>query len=605
MSDSCSDSISATLWAQLGCGGASLITPGASNRNRLLLPQPPVPLMSGSYTEPQRYCIYCVTMVHLRHRSLQSPSCEHSLAMPPLPLWRHANAWVLARALIAFILLLVTGSSCVPSRGESGTASLALHERSVEFVAGSSASSVTLYLAGEGVRAVDERCSAANGQVRCDVGDVEPGAVVEVANRGASAAAASWFDEGGPFLRYSRIPSESSSLFFPPALAERTPSRDDVPWVGDPAFDPDTLSSSVREWYEILWDALRDAPPAERTRGEDQYHVARTLNLEVTALLLALAETGDLRILDQIDAAMQVAREGLRDAWLDGTRDGYRGWLFLRDDDHHQGRDTRILDDMMAHGMVAAVAYAYFVNRFQQSPGGVDYNARFEFWVDYLLHDFEGKWRERNDVSTGFPFAEKTLTHSEIGMLRYYVYMGAMGYQEHQREAVGGARAMLRHFQAVDSPGGEAFVFDHGFADREHGMTMTNYARYTMPIILEFAVLDISVFEEAVLAAFANTVAYHLLDQTPPFEPTDLMGPDVGGGESVAGIVQSRAALEGVRTGVNRFVFFAPFVRYDSSGRIMDAVDVAFDEVRGREMIILAANMVFAEGKSGPGGTSR
>ena len=96
----------------------------------------------------------------------------------------------------------------------------------------------------------------------------------------------------------------------------------------------------------------------------------------------------------------------------------------------YYGKDTIALDDMMAHGMVAAVTYAYYLNRLKRSPSGVDYNERFTFWIRYLRDDFERKWRVRSGRQQSFPFVHHTLTHPNVGILRYYEYMSRMGFPD-------------------------------------------------------------------------------------------------------------------------------------------------------------------------------
>jgi hypothetical protein len=173
--------------------------------------------------------------------------------------------------------------------------------------------------------------------------------------------------------------------------------------------------------------------------------------------------------------------------------------------------------------------------------------------------------------------------------------MGLMGFEEHRAEGEAAGRLMRRHFLSVDTPGGEAYVFDHGFDDREFSAAPTTYARYTMPIVLELALMGLERFRESDMRRFANTVAHLMLDEE-PFEPESLLAPDVAGGRAMAGLLKSQGAREGTRVGSLRFPYYVPFARFDESGRIVGAVDAALEPMLGNphQRIVLSAGMLFA-----------
>ena len=60
-------------------------------------------------------------------------------------------------------------------------------------------------------------------------------------------------------------------------------------------------------------------------------------------------------------------------------------------------------------------------------------------------------------------------------------------------------------------------------------MAPTNYARYTMPMLVELGMNGVPAFDREFLAPFGNTVAYLMLNRE-PFEHADLLASDVGGG---------------------------------------------------------------------------
>jgi hypothetical protein len=509
--------------------------------------------------------------------------------------------------------LLLLGA-CVPALAEPGGARLEVGHQAAVIVTDANAGDVVLYLSGTGLELDDRDCERQEDGWACEFGGGRTRSALSLEISGRVEAAAALYrlprsDTPFPLMARAEFKGEEVMgeevtrvedvgvrepvLPLPPTVRAMAPDPGDAAWVGRSDFEPSGLGERASRWYQELLERTGSAEMMSAARSGNLYDVARYMNLHVTALLLTFSETRDLKLLDVIDEAMQSARDELRDAWLDGTRDGYRGWLYTQEanaDTRYFGKDNLEIDEMMAHGMVAAVTYAYYLNRFSESPGGVDYNERFQFWSDFLINDFEAKWRERNDVKRGFPFVDKFLTHPKVGMMRYLYYMGLLGYERHAREARKMADDIAEHFKRVETPGGDAYVFDHGF-DEPYGMVRTIYARYTLPVILELSLTGLKPFDEEFVRPFANTVAYLLLDRE-PFESEGLLAPDVGGGKKHAGISRSDAARSKVRYDSNRLPEFVPFIRYDESGRILDAVRETNDDINAYRTI-LAAGMVF------------
>lgn len=176
-----------------------------------------------------------------------------------------------------------------------------------------------------------------------------------------------------------------------PARAARAPLSLQV----DPAFTATSLGSAQALWYNRLLGAM----PASATLANnimtsgDVYTTGRDGGNYVEALLMGLRATGDRQFLDRVYDLTELARGKLRDAWLDGTTDGYTDWLWLADSTNatFYGKDTNWLDESIASGNVALWTWAFQVNR------GVDpkFAAAADFWRGWLETQFLAKWYHR------------------------------------------------------------------------------------------------------------------------------------------------------------------------------------------------------------------
>jgi hypothetical protein len=500
------------------------------------------------------------------------------------------------------VLVVLLFTACVPTLQADAQAELSLLDSELRFETEQDLEEVVIYLEGDDLRLDDDRCANGSGAWECRFEDVDDDKKLYLALSGElTAAAAVWGPptDGRPYPLVSRAYIENDTpdppLPLPSRLKAMAPEREDHPWAGDPEFDPEELPEAAARWYGELMKLIEEGEMRADASSGNLYQIGRYTNLDVTALLLAFAKTGDLRLLDGIDEAMQLARDELRDEWRNGSEDDYLGWLYLRnskDESRYYGKDNIELDDMMAHGMVAAVTYAYYLNRFNESPSGVDYNERFQFWIDYLLNHYEAKWRERNDVRKGFPFVRKGLIHPTVGMVRYLHYMGLMGYERHARAAADLAEELADHFKLVETAGGDAYVYDHGFGGERYGMPPTTYARYTMPVMLELAITGLEPFGVELVEPFANTIAFLMLGDE-PFSTKGLLAADIGGGERAGGVRASEFVDEDERYDSNRFPALTPFGRFDDSGRIFEVVERIGDKITS-DRLVLAAGMVYA-----------
>jgi hypothetical protein len=294
---------------------------------------------------------------------------------------------------------------------------------------------------------------------------------------------------------------------------------------GDPSFSATKLSSETKLWHDRLWAAIsnsRQSPnPTELAGSNNLYDYGRGLNTYITSLLHAFRATGDLRILDEIDRLTQIMRSKLKDSSIltvggsSPKSDGYLNWIYNRDNEY-KGTDVHEMDDMLTHSMVAAVAYAFYVNR--------DLNAKYEeranFWTGYLKNHFEAKWRARKKKATGFPFLEKKLTHTYAQWNRYHYYMYKLtGEKGYHNEAVRMAQVIKNGVKTVSTSIGQAATWDHGMphnGGKAHGPQPSNYARYTIQAMADLSLEGFSVYaEHGFMERVAHTVAALVLNKAP------------------------------------------------------------------------------------------
>ena len=323
----------------------------------------------------------------------------------------------------------------------------------------------------------------------------------------------------------------------PPALSGPAPNPlpserhfDGKPFSlrGDADFSPGDLDADQRVWFDRTWTAIANSSSNANSWASsgNLYDYGRQLNLYVHQLLTGLRATGDLRFLDEAERLSRLMEAELTDEWLDGTKDGYRGWLYLRNSTTHYGKDLHVMDEMLTHSGVAAIMYALYINRDLPSPSGIDYGVRADFWYDYLKNDFEAKWRDRRNTPTGFPFLERDLTHPTAQWIRYHHYMGLRsGDDGYTKEAQRLAAIIDRVLVPTSTPKGDAFVWCHRPSNDCLYAQPTNYARYTINAIVDMTWEGL--FTEHDLAKLATTVSHFVIDNG-----IDGLAPDVHGGET-------------------------------------------------------------------------
>jgi hypothetical protein len=350
---------------------------------------------------------------------------------------------------------------------------------------------------------------------------------------------------------------------------------------GDPSFDAALLAGTHAVRYDLLLEAIDEAdddlePMRLAARG-DVYVYAHTLQAYVQSVLATFRLTGDLELLDHVDEIAQVMRSKLRDAWrgtldgTNGTKDGYLNWVYAYgDDEAARGKDTSRGSEMKTHAMVAMIAHALDLNRDLESPGGRDYGAHADFWRDYLVNHFEAKWRERNDVPTGFPFLMRPHTHTYSAWMRYHYYMSRLtGEAGYHAEANRMADVIWGELRPVETATGIAYVWarsvlaEGGAADDLHP---TTHARFVFGDVVEMHLEGFHRWASAEeMARYARTFTELIIDDQEPVR--NGFAADIGGGRARAGL---RSDASWPRLSADRFRLssYALLGAWDETGRL-------------------------------------
>src|SRR5690606_28142148 len=317
-------------------------------------------------------------------------------------------------------------------------------------------------------------------------------------------------------------------------------------------------------------DYYPDAVAAAETGN--LYQIGRVVNVHVTTLLTLFRYTHDLRLLDAVDLAMQAARATLADT----NGDGYRNWRWLQDPRNPKwyGDDYHVMDEIMTHGLVAAVAWAYQNNRRLVSPAGIDYGERADFWRRYLKNDFEPKWQARNDV-TDYRYLRVDLMHPYLQAIRYYHYMGLITSDNRYTErAEKLAEDLLRELHEVSTDGGPAYVWGMGLRTKGSAVRYiqpTLYANYTVLTMQELALEGMQPFADPeFMPKVARTITNFVIDNG-----SEDFSLDIGGNRAVAGLdaaphIADDAAYERATRAHWVIMSYSSLAHYDATGTIAE-----------------------------------
>jgi hypothetical protein len=355
-----------------------------------------------------------------------------------------------------------------------------------------------------------------------------------------------------------------------------------VPMSGDTGFDESALPAEVVPYYQAVFNTLRrpDYYPNALAAAQtgNLYQLGRVVNVHVTTLLTLFRYTHDLRLLDAVDVPMQAARAVLSDS----NGDGYRNWRWLQDPRNPQwyGDDYHVMDEIMTHGLVAAVAWAYQNNRRLDSPGGVDYGERADFWRRYLKNDFEPKWQARNNVSD-LRYLRVDLMHPYLQEIRYYHYMGLLtadsGYTQRAERL---AEDLREELHEVPTDTGLAYVWGMGLRSKGSAVRYvqpTLYANYTVQTMQDLALEGMAPFADPeFMTEVARTVTSFILDNG-----SEDFSIDIAGNRAIAGLdpaphVADDAAYERATRAHWSIMSYSSLAHYDPTGAIAAVNEAVF-----------------------------
>ncbi len=348
---------------------------------------------------------------------------------------------------------------------------------------------------------------------------------------------------------------------------------------GNPNFSPGQLSSEMQVWHTRLWEGIEYANnseerlnPETRASSGDLYSMGRFLNVHITTLLSALRVTKDLALLDEVDRLMEMARAELADT----NADGYQNWRFLAESSGSSelyGDDFHEMDEILAHSMVAAVAYALSEN----ASFDRRYEEHAQFWLDYLKNDFEAKWRKRNDVPFGLPFISKNLMHPYVQFIRYNLYMYKLTDDTtYYSEANRMADLVLRQVRDVYTADGPAYVWNQRFLpEAETSETLSCqpfvYLQYTFQAFQDLAMEGFSVFDNAFMQRVATSMTALVIEDS-----YRSFAEDICGGTFQAGFFPS-SGDGGVPYHFLNFPY-AQIGKWDATGKLLRTTERAYGE---------------------------
>lgn len=274
----------------------------------------------------------------------------------------------------------------------------------------------------------------------------------------------------------------------------------------------------------------------ELMTGGDSYTVGREGGNYTESLILAYRATGDRRFLDRVLELSDLAKGTLRDAWLDGTTDGYTSWLWLIDPANptYYGKDTNWLDESISSGNAALWMWVFHRDR-ALDP---DYAIAADFWRSWLENHFLAKWYARaggalpawNTPFAGF-YKPDTEPRSANWRLAYYLWKvtGNTFYRDRAEEIRAQLQASLQVNPAVPSAFRWARQLDYNTQEWQ----AINYANYFARVAIEMNLEGVPFFASPItMKRFAGTFRDVVYVNSLPARTT--MKNDVNGGGSTA-----------------------------------------------------------------------
>lgn len=293
--------------------------------------------------------------------------------------------------------------------------------------------------------------------------------------------------------------------------APPAPVRAPLSWTARPA-GPAALTPQEQIWYDRLVAAMTGSEVLINTimTTGDAYDLGRAGGDYIESLLMAFRATGDVRFLNRVYDLSERARGSLRDAWLDGSTDGYTSWIWLIDPSNatYYGRDTNWLDESISSGNAALWAWALHANR------GLDprYGVAADFWRNWLENHFLAKWYARAGgnplVAWNTPYAAfykpDTEPRSANWRLAHYLWRltGNTFYRDRETQIV----AELAGANHLNPAHPQAYRWTKETNPSSVNWQPVNYANYYMRVVLEMNYEGMPFFSSAVeMRRFAAT----------------------------------------------------------------------------------------------------
>lgn len=300
------------------------------------------------------------------------------------------------------------------------------------------------------------------------------------------------------------------------AIAAPVPSREPRSWMPRPAGSA-ALTPQEQIWHDRLLAAMTASEVLANgmmTTG-DAYDLGRGGGDYIESLLMAYRATGEVQFLDRVYDLSEMARGSLRDAWLDGTTDGYLSWLWLIDPANttYYGKDINWLDESISSGNAALWAWALHANRDLDPRYGV----AADFWRDWLENHFLAKWYARAGGSPltawNTPYAAfykpDTEPRSANWRLAHYLWRitGNTFYRDREDQIVN----ELMGANHINPAHPQAYRWTKETSPTSVNWQPVNYANYYMRAVLEMNLEGMPFFSSPVemkrfAAAFRDVV---------------------------------------------------------------------------------------------------
>ncbi len=328
---------------------------------------------------------------------------------------------------------------------------------------------------------------------------------------------------------------------------------------------------------------------------------AREMNMGLTSLTAAYRVNQDPDTARYIKEVLIIARNELRDYHKECpnaltlkerwdcpeaqktkiVRDGFRNYLFLRDDGNmdeptrrQRLTDFHQMDELLAHANLAGAAYTL------RQAG---YTTDAAFWTNYLKNDFEAKWRERMGKATGFPFLTRDLMHPYVHSIRYHYYMykltGNNAYYTEAKRMAGVVKNNMRSTQNGTGYEWAQRVELNGSAGT--GCQPMVYVRETVNGLQDLAVMDSSLFDDTFMRRVAKTLSSRVLISA---DGSTLTGDVCGNGTYSSGHPFANYPYSAV----------AP---WDNSGKIQAALERAYSTSASKGFYNAPAMMILSLGR--------